>query len=39
MYRENLMRPDLLSEVILLGFGALMLASVTLLLVTVIARG
>ena len=30
MHREDLMRPDLLSEIILLTFGALILLSVAL---------
>lgn len=38
MHREDLMRPDLLSEIILLGFGALMLASVALFVVAALAR-
>jgi hypothetical protein len=32
------MRPDLLSEIILLGFGAVMLASVTLFILTALAH-
>ena len=39
MHREDLMRPDLLSEIILLGFGAAMLASVALFIFTALARG
>jgi hypothetical protein len=39
MHREDLMSPDLLSEIILLGFGALMLASVALFVITALARG
>jgi hypothetical protein len=38
MHREHLMRPDLLSEIILLGFGGLMLASVALFILTALAR-
>jgi hypothetical protein len=38
MHRKNLMRPDLLSEIILLGFGALMLLSVALFVVFALAR-
>jgi hypothetical protein len=38
MHREDLMRRDVLSEIILLGFCALMLASVALFVVTVFAR-
>ena len=38
MHRVDLMRPDLLSEIILLGFGGLMLASVALFILTALAR-
>jgi len=38
MHREDLMRRDMLSEIILLGFGALMLASFALVVVAVLAR-
>lgn len=38
MHREDLMSPDLLSEIILLSFGTLMLASLALFLVTALAR-
>jgi hypothetical protein len=38
MHREDLMSPDLLSEIILLSFGTLILASLALFLVTVLAR-
>jgi len=38
MCRENLIRPDLLSEIILLGFGALILASLVLVVMTALAR-
>jgi hypothetical protein len=38
MDHENLMRPDLLSEVILLIFGALILVSLALVVITVIVR-
>jgi len=38
MDHENLMRPDLLSEVILLSFGALILVSLALVVVTAIVR-
>jgi hypothetical protein len=38
MHREDLMRRDRLSEIILLGFAALMLASVALFVVSM-ARG
>jgi hypothetical protein len=38
MHREDLMRPDLLSEIILLAFGTLMLASVALFVVMALAR-
>jgi hypothetical protein len=38
MCRENLIRPDLLSEIILLGSGALILASLVLVVMTALAR-
>ncbi len=38
MHRKNLMRPDVLSEIILLGFGALILGSVALFVVLVLVR-
>jgi hypothetical protein len=38
MHHEDLMRPDLLSEVILLTVGALILVSLALVVVTAIVR-
>jgi hypothetical protein len=38
MCRENLIRPDLLSEIILLCSGALILASLVLVVMTALAR-
>jgi hypothetical protein len=38
MHREDLMRPDLLSEIVLLTFGALVLVSVALFAVFVLTR-
>jgi hypothetical protein len=38
MHCEDLMSPDLLSEIVLLGFGTLILASLVLFVVTVLAR-
>lgn len=38
MYRKNLMGPDLLSEIVLLGFGALIFVSLLLFAVTVLTR-
>jgi len=38
MHRRNLMRPDVLSEIILLTFGALILISVVLFVVFALAR-
>jgi hypothetical protein len=38
MRSKDLMSPDLLSEIVLLGFGVLMLASLLLFLVTALTR-
>lgn len=38
MYSKELLGPDLLSEIVLLGFGMLMLASLMLLFATALAR-
>jgi len=38
MHRANLLRPDVLSEVVLLGFGTLILASLALFLAMAFAR-
>ena len=38
MHREDLMRPDLLSEVILLSFGTLTLVSLVLFALAAVAR-
>jgi len=38
MCRDNLIRPDVLSEIILLGSGALLLASLVLVVVSALAR-
>ena len=38
MHRKDLRGPDLLSEIVLLGFGTLILISLSLFLVTVLAR-
>jgi hypothetical protein len=38
MHHEDLMRPDLLSEIILLTFGTLTLVSLVLFVVTALAR-
>jgi hypothetical protein len=38
MHREELMSPDLLSEIVLLVFGAVILVSMVLFVMTVIAR-
>ncbi len=38
MHRANLLRPDVLSEVVLLGFGILILASLALFLAIAVAR-
>jgi hypothetical protein len=38
MHHEDLMRPDLLSEIILLSFGAFMLVSLAWFVVTTLAR-
>lgn len=38
MRSKDLMGPDLLSEIVLVGFGMLILASLVLFLVTTLAR-
>ena len=38
MHREDLMKPDLLSEIVLLGSGGLLLASLLLIVVTALTR-
>jgi len=38
MHHKNLMRPDVLSEIILLTFGALVLLSVAMFVVFALAR-
>ena len=38
MLREHLMSPDLLSEIVLLGFGTLMLVSLLLFLMAALTR-
>jgi len=38
MHREDLLSPDLLSEIVLLSFGALILASLALFVVTVLTQ-
>jgi hypothetical protein len=38
MHREELMSPDLLSEIVLLFFGAVVFVSVILFVMTVITR-
>jgi hypothetical protein len=38
MRSEDLMSPDLLSEIVLLGFGALMLVSMFLFVMTALTR-
>lgn len=38
MQRKDLIGPDLLSEIVLLGFGTTILISLSLFLVTVLAR-
>jgi len=38
MHREELMSPDLLSEMVLLVFGAVIFVSVVLLVMTAISR-
>jgi hypothetical protein len=38
MHRADLLKPDLLSEILLLGTGALILVSVLLVTVTALAR-
>ena len=38
MHRADLLKPDVVSEVVLLGFGTLILASLVLFLATVVAR-
>ena len=38
MHRADLLRPDVLSEVVLLGFGILILASLALFLAIAVAR-
>lgn len=38
MHREDLMKPDLLSEIVLLGNGALLLVSLWVVVVTALTR-
>ncbi len=38
MHPEELMKPDLLSEIVLLGFATLILASLVLFVATMLAR-
>ena len=38
MHREDLMKPDLFSEIVLLGSGGLLLASLLLVVVTALTR-
>jgi hypothetical protein len=38
MRREDLMKPDLMSEIVLLGSGALILASLWLVVATALTR-
>jgi hypothetical protein len=38
MHREELMSPDLLSEIVLLGFGTLILVSLLLFVLTALTR-
>jgi hypothetical protein len=38
MHPEDLMRPDLFSEIVLLGSGALMFVSLLLIIVTALTR-
>ena len=38
MHPENLMKPDLLSEIVLVGSGALIFVSLLLIVVTALAR-
>jgi hypothetical protein len=38
MQREDLMKPDLLSEIVLLGSGSLLFVSVLLIVATVLTR-
>ena len=38
MHREDLMKPDLLSELVLLGSGGLLFASLLLIVVTALTR-
>jgi hypothetical protein len=38
MYREDLMKPDLFSEIVLLGSGGLLFASLLLVVVTALTR-
>jgi len=38
MHREDLMKPDLLSEIVLLGSGGVLLASLLLIVVTAFTR-
>jgi len=38
MHREDLMKPDLLSEIVPLGSGGLLLASLLLIVVTAFTR-
>ena len=38
MHHQDLMRPDLLSEIVLVGFAALLLASLVVCVVTALAR-
>jgi hypothetical protein len=38
MHREDLMKPDLMSEIVLLGSGALILVSLWLVIATALTR-
>ncbi len=38
MHREDLMKPDLLSEIVLFGTGGLVFASLLLIVLTVVTR-
>ena len=38
MHREDLMKPDLMSEIVLLGSGALILVSLWLVVATALTR-
>ena len=39
MHREDLMNPDLFSEIVLLGSASLLFSSLLLVVVTVLTRG